>query len=62
MTFMPAIAALILSRWATKGAVYIPSSVIFTAVCVVVIVLDRMAVGYHAYLGDLSNPKYKRGL
>ena len=51
-TFMPAIAALISSRWATKGVVYIPSSVIFTAVCVGIIVLDRMAVGYHAYLGE----------
>ena len=61
-TFMPAIAALISSRWAAKGVVYIPSSVIFTAVCVVIIVLDCMAVGYHAYLGEFSIPKDKRGL
>ena len=44
-TFMAAITALISSRWASKGGVYSPSNVIFTAVCVVIIVLDRMAVG-----------------
>ena len=43
---MAAIAALISSRWASKGGVYSPSNVIFTAVCVVIIVLNRMAVGY----------------
>ena len=62
-TFMVAITALISSRWASKGGVYIPSSVIFTAaVCVVIIVLDRMAVWYHAYLGEFSLPKDKREL
>ena len=49
-TFMPAIAALISSRWASKGGVYSPSNVIFTAVCVVIIVLGRMAVGYRSPL------------
>ena len=61
-TFMAAIAALISSRWASKGGVYSPSNVIFTVVCVVIIVLNRMAVGYHAYLGEFSLPKDKRGL
>jgi len=44
-TFMAAITALISSRWASKGGVYSPSNIIFNAVCVVIIVLDRMAVG-----------------
>ena len=51
VTFIPAIAALISSRWASKGGVYSPSNVNFTAVCVVIIVLGRMAVGYQAKLG-----------
>ena len=59
---MAAIAALISSRWASKSGVYSPSNVIFTAACVVIIVLDRMAVGYHAYLGEFLVPKDKRGL
>ena len=61
-TFMPAIAALISSRWASKGGVYSPRSATITAVCVVIIVLDRMAVGYQAKLGEFSIPKDKRGL
>jgi hypothetical protein len=32
------------------------------AVFVVIVVLDWMAVGYHAYLGEFLLPKYKRGL
>ena len=40
-----AIVALISSRWASKGGVYSPRSATITAVCVVIIVLDRMAVG-----------------
>ena len=31
----------------SKGGVYSPRSATITAVCVVIIVLDRMAVGYH---------------
>ena len=44
-TLITAIVALILSRWASKGGVYSPRSAIIAAVCVVIIVLDRMAVG-----------------
>ena len=61
-TLMPAIAALISSRWASKGGVYSPSSASPVAFFVVIIVQDRMAVGYHAYLGEFSLPRDKRGL
>ena len=61
-TLMSAIAALISSRWASKGGVNSPSSASPVAVFVVIIVQDRMAVGYHAYLGEFSLPKDKRGL
>ena len=59
---MPAITALISSRWASKGSVYIPSSVIFSLVCVVIIVLDRMAEGYRSPLLEYLLWKDKRGL
>ena len=61
-TFMAAIAALISSRWASKGGVYSPSNIIFTAVCVVIIVLNRMAVGYRSPLLEYLLWKDKRGL
>ena len=59
---MAAIAALISSRWASKGGVYSPSNVIFTAVCVVIIVLGRMAVGYRSPLLEYLLWKVKQGL
>ena len=40
-----AIVALISSRWASIDGVYSPRSATISAVCVVIIVLDRMAVG-----------------
>ena len=61
-TLITAIATLISIRWASKGGVYNTSSVIITAVFVVIIVLDKMAVGYRAKLGEFSLPKDKRGL
>ena len=61
-TFLAAIAALISSRWASKGGVYSPSNVIFTAVCVVIIVLDRMAVGYRSPLLEYLLWKVKQRL
>ena len=59
---MAAIAALISSRWASKGGVYSPSNVIFTAVCVVIIVLNRMAVGYRSPLLECLFWKVKQRL
>ena len=44
-TLITAIVALISSRWASKGGVYSPRSATITAVCVVIIMLDWMAVG-----------------
>ena len=61
-TLMPAIAALISSRWASKGGVYSPSNIIFTAVCVVIIVLNRMAVGYRSPLLEYLLWKVKQRL
>jgi len=61
-TFMAAIAALISSRWASKGGVYSPSNVIFTVVCVVIIVLNRMAVGYRSPLLEYLLWKVKQRL
>ena len=62
VTFIPAIAALISSRWASKGGVYSPSNVNFTAVCVVIIVLGRMAVGYRSPLLEYLLWKVKQRL
>ena len=59
---MAAIAALISSRWASKGGVYSPSNVIFTVVCVVIIVLNRMAVGYRSPLLEYLLWKVKQWL
>jgi hypothetical protein len=59
---MAAITALVSSRWASKGGVYSPSNIIFTAVCVVIIVLNRMAVGYRSPLLEYLLWKDKRGL
>ena len=59
---MAAIAALISSRWASKGGVYSPSNIIFTAVCVVIIVLGRMAVGYRSPLLEYLLWKVKQRL
>ena len=62
MTFVPANAALILRRWASKGGVYNPSNVIFTAVFVVIIVLGSMAVGYRSPLLEYLLWKVKQRL
>ena len=59
---MAAITALISSRWASKGGVYSPSNVIFTAVCVVIIVLNGMAVGYRSPLLEYLLWKVKQRL
>ena len=61
-TFMAAITALVSSRWASKGGVYSPSNIIFTAVCVVIIVLNRMAVGYRSPLLEYLLWKVKQRL
>ena len=61
-TLITAIVALISSRWASKGGVYSPSNVNFTAVCVVIIVLGRMAVGYRSALLEYLLWKVKQRL
>ena len=61
-TLMTVIAALISSRCASKGGVYSPSNVIFTAACVVILVLNMMAVGYRSPLLEYLLWKVKQRL
>ena len=61
-TLTTAIVALISSHCASKGGVYSPRSATITAVCVVIIVLGSMAVGYRSPLLEYLLWKVKQRL